>query len=106
LALALEDVEQTLAAADPQRKRHHRQKQAMPRRRRINRAHWPPLPREEIVIEWPTRLRVLRGLKHQIGEEPRNGSTSSRRSSGNRDARPNCLPSCAGEWCKRRRRSG
>jgi transposase len=72
LALALEDVEQTLAAADAAAENDTTaQKQAMPRRRRINRGALPPhLPREEIVIDVADKTcACCGGLKHRIGED-------------------------------------
>jgi hypothetical protein len=72
LALALEDVEQTLAAADAAAENDTTApKQAMPRRRRINRGALPPhLPREEIVIDVADKIcACCGGLKHRIGED-------------------------------------
>jgi putative transposase len=53
LALALEDVEQTLAAADATAENDSTaRKQVMPRRQQINRGTLPPnLPRDEIIID-------------------------------------------------------
>jgi len=72
LALALEDVEQTLAAADAAAENDTTaQKLAMPRRRRINRGALPPhLPREEIFIDVADKTCACCGaLKHRIGED-------------------------------------
>jgi transposase len=73
LALALEDVEQTLAAADAAAQNNDTpaQKQAAPRRRQINRGALPPhLPREEIVIDVADKTCACCGaLKHRIGED-------------------------------------
>ena len=57
----------------------------MPRRRRINRGALPPhLPREEIVIDVADKiLRMLQAASSSgSARTPRNGSTSSRPSSG------------------------
>src|SRR6266446_389359 len=72
LALALEDVEQTLAAADAAAENGTTaQKQATPRRRHINRGALPVhLPREEIVIDVADKTcACCGGLKHRIGED-------------------------------------
>ena len=72
LALALEDVEQTLAAADAAAENDTTaQKQATPRRRHINRGALPVhLPREEIVIDVADKIcACCGGLKHRIGED-------------------------------------
>ena len=72
LALALEDVEQTLAAADAAAENDTTaQKQATPRRRHINRGALPVhLPREEIVIDVADKTcACCGGLKHRIGED-------------------------------------
>src|SRR5437660_462454 len=72
LALALEDVEQTLAAADAAAENGTTaQKQATPRRRHINRGALPiHLPREEIVIDVADKTcACCGGLKHRIGED-------------------------------------
>ena len=72
LALALEDVEQTLAAADAAAENGTTaQKQATPRRRHINRGALPVhLPREEIVIDVADKTcACCGGLKHCIGED-------------------------------------
>jgi transposase len=65
-------AEQTLAAADAAAENDTTaQKQAMPRRRRINRGALPPhLPREEIVIDVADKTcACCGGLKHRIGED-------------------------------------
>ena len=72
LALALEDVEQTLAAADAAAENGTTaQKQATPRRRHINRGALPVhFPREEIVIDVADKTcACCGGLKHRIGED-------------------------------------
>jgi transposase len=78
LALALEDVEQTLAAVEAAAERVGQNKDekttaqpATTRQRQINRGALPPhLPREEIVIEVADRTcACCGGLKHQIGED-------------------------------------
>ncbi len=72
LALALEDVEQTLAAADAAAENDTTaQKQATPRRRHINRGALPVhFPREEIVIDVADKTcACCGGLKHRIGED-------------------------------------
>jgi transposase len=73
LALALEDVEQALAAADAAAENNDTpaQKQAAPCRRHINRGALPPhLPREEIVIDVADKTcACCGGLKHRIGED-------------------------------------
>jgi len=72
LALALEDVEQTLAAADAAAENDTTaQKQAPPRRRHINRGALPVhFPREEIVIDVADKTcACCGGLKHRIGED-------------------------------------
>ena len=72
LALALEEVEQTLAAADAAAENDTAaQKQPTPRRRAINRGALPPhLPREEIVIDVEDKTcPCCGGLKHRIGED-------------------------------------
>jgi len=72
LALALEDVEQTLAAADAAAENDATaQKQATPRRRHINRGALPVhFPREEIVIDVADKTcACCGGLKHRIGED-------------------------------------
>ena len=72
LALALEDVEQTLAAVDTAAENDSTaRKQATPRRRQINRGALPPhLPREEIIIDVADKTcACCGGLKHRIGED-------------------------------------
>jgi transposase len=72
LALALEDVEQTLAAADAAAENDSTaRKQVTPRRRQINRGALPPhLPREEIIIDVAEKTcACCGGLKHRIGED-------------------------------------
>src|SRR6266540_576229 len=72
LALALEDVEQTLAAADAAAENDTTaEKQATPRRRHINRGALPVhFPREEIVIDVADKTcACCGGLKHRIGED-------------------------------------
>src|SRR6266496_2552475 len=72
LALALEDVEQTLAAADAAAENDTTaQKQATSRRRHINRGALPVhFPREEIVIDVADKTcPCCGGLKHRIGED-------------------------------------
>src|SRR6266566_1230207 len=72
LALALEDVEQTLAAADAAAENDTTaQKQATSRRRHINRGALPVhFPREEIVIDVADKTcACCGGLKHRIGED-------------------------------------
>ena len=72
LALALEDVEQTLAAGDAAAENDSTaRKQATPRRRQINRGALPPhLPREEIIIDVADKIcACCGGLKHRIGED-------------------------------------
>src|SRR6266540_3496105 len=72
LALALEDVEQTLAAADAAAENDTTaEKRATPRRRHINRGALPVhFPREEIVIDVADKTcACCGGLKHRIGED-------------------------------------
>src|SRR5215813_8736741 len=72
LALALEDVEQTLAAVDAAAENDSTaRKQATPRRRQINRGALPShLPREEIIIDVADKTcACCGGLKHRIGED-------------------------------------
>lgn len=72
LALALEDVEQTVAAADAAAENDTTaRKQTAPRKRQINRGALPPhLPREEIVIDVADKTcACCGGLKHRIGED-------------------------------------
>jgi transposase len=73
LALALEDVEQTLAGAQAAAEKDDKaaQTKTSSRRRQINRGALPPhLPREEIVIDVADKTcACCGGLKHQIGED-------------------------------------
>jgi transposase len=73
LALALEDVEQALAAADAAAENNESaaRKPAAARKRQINRGALPPhLPREEIVIDVADKTcACCGGLKHRIGED-------------------------------------
>ena len=72
LALALEDVEQTLAAGDAAAENDSTaRKQVTPRRRQINRGALPPhLPREETIIDVADKTcACCGGLKHRIGED-------------------------------------
>src|SRR4249919_2161921 len=72
LALALEDVEQTLAAGDAAAENDSTaRKQVTPRGRQINRGALPPhLPREEIIIDVADKtFACCGGLKHRIGED-------------------------------------
>ena len=72
LNLALEDLEQTVAAAEAAAERDDTvQKKGAPRRRQINRGALPPhLPREEIVIDVADKTcACCGGLKHRIGED-------------------------------------
>jgi transposase len=73
LALGLEDVEQTLAAAEAAAENDGSttEKKATARRRQINRGALPPhLPREEIVIDVEDKTcACCGGLKHRIGED-------------------------------------
>src|SRR5882757_9042726 len=73
LALALEDVEQMLAAADAAAEKDDTPplKPAAARKRRINRGALPlHLPREEIVIDVADKTcACCGGLKHRIGED-------------------------------------
>src|SRR5262245_17580819 len=72
LALALEDVEQTLAAGDAAAENDSTaRKQVTPRTRQINRGALPPhLPREEIIIDVADKTcACCGGLKHRIGED-------------------------------------
>ena len=71
LALALEDVEQTLAAVQAAAEADTTgQKKTTPLRRQNNRGALPPhLPREEIVIDVADKTcACCGGLKHRIGE--------------------------------------
>jgi hypothetical protein len=72
LALALEDVEQTLAAGDAAAENDSTaRKQVTPRRRQINRGALPPhLPREETIIDVADKTcACCGGLKHRIGKD-------------------------------------
>jgi transposase len=71
LALALEDLEQTLAAAQATQEKEGNKPTGLPRKRRINRGALPPhLPREEIVIDVADKTcPCCGGLKHRIGED-------------------------------------
>src|SRR5436190_5228359 len=73
LALALEDVEQMLAAADAAAEKDDTPpvKLAAARKRAINRGALPlHLPREEIVIDVADKTcACCGGLKHRIGED-------------------------------------
>src|SRR5438128_641474 len=69
---ALDDVEQTLAAAEAATEKDDTApKQIAPRRRANNRGALPPhLPREEIVIDVADKTcACCGGLKHRIGED-------------------------------------
>jgi transposase len=73
LALALEDLEQALAAAEAAAEKASSApaQAAAARKRRINRGALPPhLPREEIVIDVEDKIcPCCGGLKHRIGED-------------------------------------
>jgi transposase len=72
LALGLEDVEQTLAAAQAAAEQRQRGvRAAAARQRRINRGALPPhLPREEVVLDVADKTcACCGGLKHRIGED-------------------------------------
>ena len=72
LALALEDVEQTLAAGDAAAENDSTaRKQVTPRGRQINRGALPPhLPREETIIDVADKTcACCGGLKQRIGED-------------------------------------
>src|SRR5207244_13651531 len=71
LALALEDLEQTLAAAEAAEEKDGNKPARLPRKRRINRGALPPhLPREELVIDVADKTcPCCGGLKHRIGED-------------------------------------
>jgi transposase len=73
LALGLEEVEQTLAAAQATAEKADKApaKSAATRKRQINRGALPPhLPREEIVINIEDKTcACCGGLKHRIGED-------------------------------------
>ena len=72
LALMLEDLEQTLAAAtaEAEKKQTGEQREAR-RKRRINRGALPAhLPREEIVVDVADKsCPCCKGLRHVIGED-------------------------------------
>jgi transposase len=73
LALSLEDLEQTLAAAEAAAEQDNKTpvKPAAPRKRQINRGALPPhLPREEVVIDVVDKTcACCGGRKHRIGED-------------------------------------
>jgi transposase len=73
LALALEDLEQALAAAEAAAKTDEKApaKPVATRKRQINRGALPPhLPREEILIDVADKTcACCGGLKHRIGED-------------------------------------
>jgi transposase len=73
LALALEDLEQAIAAAEAAAEKNGEAsaKPAVTRKRRINRGALPShLPREEIVIDVEDKTcPCCGGLKHRIGED-------------------------------------
>ena len=71
LALALEDLEQTLAAAEAAQEKDADKPARLPRKRRINRGALPPhLPREEITVDVDDKTcPCCGGLKHRIGED-------------------------------------
>jgi transposase len=73
LALALEDLEQTLAAAEAAAEKDGEApaKPTAARKRQINRGALPPhLPREEVVIDVADKTcPCCGGLKHRIGED-------------------------------------
>lgn len=73
LALALEDLEQALAAAEAATEKDSQTpaRSATARKRNINRGALPPhLPREEIVIDVADKTcACCGGLKHRIGED-------------------------------------
>lgn len=73
LALALEDVEQAIAAAEAAAEKQAKApaKPAAARKRQINRGALPPhLPREEIIIDVADKTcSCCGGLKHCIGED-------------------------------------
>jgi transposase len=72
LALMLEDVEQTLAAATAEaEKKQAGEQQEARRKRRINRGALPAhLPREEIVVDIADKsCPCCKGLRHVIGED-------------------------------------
>jgi transposase len=73
LALALEDLEQAIAAAEAAAKTDGKApaRPAATRKRQINRGALPPhLPREEIIIDVEDKTcACCGGLKHRIGED-------------------------------------
>jgi len=71
LALALEDLEQTLAAAEAAEEKDGNKPARLPRKRRINRGALPPhLPREEITVDVEDKTcPCCGGRKHRIGED-------------------------------------
>jgi transposase len=71
LALAFEDLEQTLSAAQAAEEEDGKKPARSSRKRRINRGALPPhLPREEIVIDVADKTcSCCGGLKHRIGED-------------------------------------
>jgi transposase len=71
LALALEDLEQTLAAAEAAEEKDETKPTRLPRKRRNNRGALPPhLPREEITVDVDDKTcPCCGGLKHRIGED-------------------------------------
>jgi len=71
LALALEDLEQTLAAAEAAEEKDGTKPTRLPRKRRNNRGALPPhLPREEITVDVDDKTcPCCGGLKHRIGED-------------------------------------
>jgi transposase len=73
LALALEDLEQALAAAEAAAKTDEKApaRPAATRKRQVNRGALPPhLPREEITIDVADKTcACCGGLKHRIGED-------------------------------------
>jgi hypothetical protein len=73
MALALEDLEQAIASAQAAAEQNGKPpvKQAVARKRSINRGALPPhLPREEIVIDVADKTcACCGGLKHRIGED-------------------------------------
>jgi transposase len=71
LALALEDLEQTLAAVEAAAEKDDKATKPVARKRQINRGALPShLPREEIVIDVENKTcACCGGLKHRIGED-------------------------------------
>jgi transposase len=71
LALALEDLEQTLAALEAATEKDDQATKQLTRKRRINRGALPShLPREEIVLDVENKTcACCGGLKHRIGED-------------------------------------